>query len=521
MISHLRRTKIIATFGPAITQKLWTFASLEDPANAEMVKKAYATTESCLLAGVNVARFNFSHGTHEEQLVRAKIIREVSAKLNRPISLMLDTKGPEIRVWKIGNEDGILYRAGSKITIYTTQKVVGDESGFSVVDSTETYNMAKDVAVNNTILVDDGKLSLEVASVDVAQGLIEVYVINDHVLKTNKRINLPGADYTIPFLSEKDRGDILFAIEHNYDYIAASFVNSKENLLDIKKILNENGGSHIKLIAKIETRQGIDRLDEILTVADGVMVARGDLGLEVPYYEVPYWGKYIIKKCRYANVPVIMATQMLDSLEKNIIPTRAESSDVFWAVELGVDATMLSGESAQGLFPINAINVMSKIDRQSEIFYDYDRSLRTYFSKSPKFHTPMYQFARKIAEIVMPEREIMNSGFSFQAIAVFGPTEEFITALSAARPATRVLVFTDNPRVYTGLGIFYGILPILVDDVTHAQTYAADYLKAYYDNQIQTRRDHSLSRKTLVVYGSELGLIDNHTPIAGVEVKLK
>ncbi|WP_391592012.1 Pyruvate kinase [[Mycoplasma] cavipharyngis] len=520
MISHLRRTKIIATLGPAITQKLTTFASLENPDNQAIVQKAYTTTKAALLAGINVARLNFSHGSHEEQLVRAKIVRDVARELKRPVSLMLDTKGPEIRVFQMEQDSGVLFTAGSIIMIHTTEKIIGSSTSFSVIDSTGTYNMAKDVNVNDKILVDDGKLSLEVAKVDVDQGLIEAIVLNDHLLKTNKRINLPSSKYTIPFLSDKDRNDILLAIEHQFNYIAVSFVNTKENLLDIKAILDANHGSHIKLIAKIETRQGIDNIDEIISVADGVMIARGDLGLEVPYYEVPYWGKYIIKKCRYANIPVIMATQMLDSLEKNIIPTRAESSDVFWAVELGVDATMLSGESAQGLYPVNAINVMSRLDRQSEIFFDYKRSLETYFIHSPKFNTPLYQFAKKIAETVIPKREIMNSGFTYQGIAIFGPSEQLIQAISAARPATRVLVFTNDPNVYYGSGVLYGILPILVEDVSHAQMYAADYLKAYYDNQVQTRRDSKLTRRTLVVCGTDLYEIDNNTAITGVEVKI-
>lgn len=518
MISHLRKTKIIATFGPSITQKIWNFAIMNDPNNAEMVRIAYATTRSAMLSGINVARLNFSHGTYEEQLVRIKIIREVAAQLKRPVSLMLDTKGPEIRVGQMIDNDGFLYKTGDKITIYTTIKKIGDQSGFCVTDSTGIYNMAKDVKPDDTILVDDGKMNLQTIAVDILKGEISAIVINDHLLKTNKRINLPNSDYTIPFLSEKDHQDILFAIANKFDYIAASFVNCKQNLLDIKKILKANNGSHIQLVAKIETRQGIDNLAEILEVADGVMVARGDLGLEVPYYEVPYWGKYIIKMCRYANIPVIMATQMLDSLEQNIIPTRAESSDVFWAVELGVDATMLSGESAQGKFPINAINVMSHLDRQSEIFFDYKRSLATYFSHIPAYNSLEGIFAKKIANEVMPIREVMNDGFSYQAIALFESNLNFLKILSATRPAARVLVFTDDHRLYTGCGILYGITPILVKDTKHAITHPAEYLKKYYDNQIQVKKNPDLTRKTLVVINQEWKVIDNNTPVNDIEI---
>lgn len=329
MINHLRRTKIIATFGPAITKDLATFAMLSDPINQAKVAEVYEDTKNSLLAGTNVVRLNFSHGSREEQLVRAQLVRKAATELQRPVSIMLDTKGPEIRVCDLGCQEGQMFYQGQIITINTLHKKVGTAKSFSVTDSTGSYNMAKDVKVGDAILVDDGKLLLIATTVDEQQGIIICQVKNNHLLKTNKRINLPASDYTIPFLSDKDREDILFAAKHHFNYIAASFVNKKENILAIKEVLASVNATHIKLIAKIESRQAIENLAEILTVVDGIMIARGDLGLEVPYYEVPYWGKYIIKKCRYANIPVIMATQMLDSLEKNIIPTRAEASDVF------------------------------------------------------------------------------------------------------------------------------------------------------------------------------------------------
>lgn len=499
MISHLRRTKIIATFGPAITKQLTELSQLDDPSYSEMVKSAYKTTKDCLLSGVNVARLNFSHGSYEEQLIRVKIIREVASELKRPISLMLDTKGPEIRVYEMANKSGEQFNAGDQILINTIEKKIGDHSGFSVTDSTGSYNMAKDVKVDDIILVDDGKLSLKILSVDVENGLIETTAMNNHLLKTNKRINLPTSDYSIPFLSEKDVCDIKFAIEHKFNFIAASFVNSAQNILDIKKILNDHDANHIKVVAKIETRQGIDNLDSILSVADGIMIARGDLGLEVPYYEVPYWGKYIIKKCRFHNVPVIMATQMLDSLEKSIIPTRAECSDVFWAVERGVDATMLSGESAQGQFPVNAIKVMSRLDRQSEIFFDYKRTLEYYYPQIPQFNTKLGEMVNKIAKLIAPTRQVMNEEFEFQAIAVFTNDYEFLKILSCSRPAARVLAFTTDVQLYNSCGLLYGITPILVADLNHAQTHFQDYLTFYFNSHIQTNSCDKITRKTAVI----------------------
>lgn len=509
MISHLRRTKIIATFGPAITKQLTELAQLEDPDYAEMVQSAYTTTKECLMAGINVARLNFSHGSYQEQLLRLKIIRDVAAELKRPISLMLDTKGPEIRVYTMANAAGERYYVNDRITISTIAKTAGDRAGFSVTDSTGAYNMAKDVKVGDIILVDDGKLSLKTVGVDVEKGLIQAVAMNSHLLKTNKRINLPTSDYSIPFLSEKDVNDIKFAIEHKFNFIAASFVNCAQNVLDIKKILKAHNAEHIKVVAKIETRQGIDHLDEILAVTDAIMIARGDLGLEVPYYEVPYWGKYIIKKCRFNNVPVIMATQMLDSLEKNIIPTRAECSDVFWAVERGVDATMLSGESAQGQFPVNAIQVMSRLDRQSEIFFDYKHTLQNYYPKIPQFNTPSGKMVDTIAKLIAPTRQTINEGFEFQAIAVFSNDYDFLKTLSCSRPAARVLTFTTDVQLYNSCGLLYGITPILVADLEHAQTHFQDYLTVYYNSHIQTNSCDKVTRKTVVVLnGQEPFVVD-------------
>lgn len=503
MISHLRRTKIIATFGPSITKDLFSFKILEDPNNQLKVQEVYETTKESLLAGVNVVRLNFSHGSREEQLVRAHLVRKAAAELQRPVSIMLDTKGPEIRVCDIGKSDGRMFLKNQKITIYTLTKQPGTDKSFSVTDSTGTYNMAKDVKVGDVILVDDGKLVLHTNEVDRDRGIIECLVKNDHLLKTNKRINLPASDYSIPFLSQKDHEDILFAIENKFNYIAASFVNNKQNVLDIKAILKSANAEHIKVIAKIESRQAINNLDEILTVVDGIMIARGDLGLEVPYYEVPYWGKYIVKKCRYANIPVIMATQMLDSLEKNIIPTRAEASDVFWAVERGVDATMLSGESAQGQFPINAINVMSKLARQSEIFFDYKRSLSIYYPQIPHYSSAQGQMIEKIAEKLFPKSQGMDTQFSYQSIAVFTNDYEFLKMLSISRPAARVLAFTTDVTLYNSCGILYAITPILVKDLDHAITNHRAYVKHYYDNHIQCKNP-IVSRKTLFLIGDKL-----------------
>jgi pyruvate kinase len=252
-----------------------------------MVRLAYERMEGILKAGVTCVRLNFSHGLYEEQQVRINIAREVSKKLNRNISIMLDTKGPEIRLGQI--KDGpVPVSKNSLITIYTKEQIIGDSTKFFVTDSTGTYNMAKDVKVGGIILVDDGKLQLKITEINVDQGLIKTIALNDHSINDKKRINLPNTEYSMPFMSQKDRDDILFGIKNNVDYIAASFVNSKENVQEIRNFLDANGGSQIQIISKIESTHAIRNIDEILDATNGVMVARGDLALEIPFYDVPY-----------------------------------------------------------------------------------------------------------------------------------------------------------------------------------------------------------------------------------------
>jgi pyruvate kinase len=260
---------------------------LKKSENADMVSLAYERMQNILKAGVNCVRLNFSHGSHEEQQVRINIARDVAKKMNRHISIMLDTKGPEIRVGQIRNGP-IAINKDSNITIYTKEQIIGDANKFFVTDSTGTYNMAKDVKVGGTILVDDGKLQLKISEVNVVQGYIKTIALNSHFINDKKRINLPNTEYSMPFMSQKDREDILFGIKNNVDYVAASFVNSKENVQEIRNFLDANGGNQIQIVSKIESTHAIRNIDEILEATNGVMVARGDLALEIPFYDVPY-----------------------------------------------------------------------------------------------------------------------------------------------------------------------------------------------------------------------------------------
>lgn len=466
--NYYKRTKIVATLGPAITQKIWDFKMLNDKKNIALRKKAYETMEEIFKSGVNCVRLNFSHGSYDEQLVRIKIAREVAKKLGINISIMLDTKGPEIRVGKMKTEF-VEIEKDSQVKIYTKKAIVGTNKQFFVTDSTGTYNMANDVNVGGIILIDDGKLQLKVISNDKAAGIITTKALNKHVISEKRRINLPNTEYTIPFLSEKDRNDIKFAIENDLDYIAASFVNNKKNIQEIREILKKHNNNKIQIISKIESTHAIKNIDEIIAESDGIMVARGDLALEIPYYDVPYWEKYIIKKCRFVAKPVIVATQMLDSLEKNIQPTRAEVTDVFFAVERGTDATMLSGESAKGQFPVIAVSTMRKIDIKSEILFDYKRAYSYYFSRV-KLPLSARKIAKKIASKTMPSGSEIIPNFPYEFVALFTNDESVIRAVSNIRPAATILVFTDQESLIRKFGINYAIQTKLVNSLKEAKS---------------------------------------------------
>ncbi len=465
--TNFKRTKIVATLGPAITQKIFDWKAFNDPKNAESVKLAYERMEEIIRKGVNCVRLNFSHGNHEEQEIRIKIVREVAAKLNRNIAIMLDTKGPEIRVNKFEPEM-VEIKAGNVITIHTINKIIGSDTEFSVTDSTGTYNMAKDVKKGQLVLVDDGKLELFVDEVDVDKGVLKTVALNTHKIIEGRRINLPGSNYTMPFLSDKDKKDIKFACDNNLDYIAASFVNSKENVQAIREILIANNHPQIQIISKIETGKAIENLQEIIAASDGIMVARGDLGLEIPYYDLPYWQKQMIRLCRYVGKPCIVATQMLDSLERNIQPTRAEVTDVFFAVERGCDATMLSGESAKGQFPVVAVDTMARIDQQSELLFDYDRAINVYFPNT-KFPSYASKIALKIAKRLMPTGGHVTPNFNHNFFALFTDDKTLIKAVSNIRPAATIIVITSEKELLNAFAINYGIQTYYVKDLNQAK----------------------------------------------------
>ncbi len=288
MKDHIKRTKIIATLGPSVTGKIFSFEAFKDPKNKEIIEQSKKNIEALIKAGVNVFRFNFSHGNHEEQKIRVDLIREVEKKLNTKVSLLLDTKGPEIRVGKI-QDGGVEIKKGDEVVILTNDREnVGTSKKFSVYPSSPEYFMENDVKVGDPIYLDDGKLEVIAKKIDNVKHEIIGEAASTHKLTSNKRINLPNADYSMPFMTEKEHNDIKFAVENCYDYIAASFVNTVDNVREIKEVLKKYNAEHIQIISKIETKLAIKNIDDIISVSDAIMVARGDLGLEIPYYEVPF-----------------------------------------------------------------------------------------------------------------------------------------------------------------------------------------------------------------------------------------
>ncbi|MBS9775976.1 MAG: pyruvate kinase PykF [Fusobacterium sp.] len=331
----MKKTKIVCTIGPKTE-------------NVELLK-------TLLQNGMNVMRLNFSHGNYEEHKNRINNFRQAVSETGIRGALLLDTKGPEIRTIKLKDGKDVVIKDGQKFTFTTDKTVVGDENKVAV-----TYEgFARDLKVGSIVLVDDGLIELEVVEINGEE--VVCVAQNNGELGENKGINLPGVSVKLPALSEKDIADLKFGCENNVDFIAASFIRKAQDVRDVRKILKENGGDRILIISKIENREGLDNFDEILAESDGIMVARGDLGVEIPVEEVPLAQKMMIKKCNQAGKVVITATQMLDSMIKNPRPTRAEANDVANAIMDGTDAIMLSGETAKGDYPVESVEVMNRI----------------------------------------------------------------------------------------------------------------------------------------------------------------
>ena len=423
MNAPIRKTKIVCTMGPNLFEKHLI---------APLMK-----------AGMNVARFNFSHGTYETHQHYYDEVCRIRDELGLPVATMLDTKGPEIRVRSFKN--GRVTLQNGQLFTLTTDEVEGDEERVSI-----TYKeLPQDIAVGSSILIDDGLIGMQVERIDGAD--IVCRVLNGGVVSNNKGVNIPNAHLSMPFISEKDHQDILFAIKNGYDFIAASFTRCADDIMQIRHILQENNCHTINIIAKIENMEGVENIDEILRVVDGVMVARGDLGVEVPLEDVPSLQKKLIQRGIAAGKPVITATQMLDSMIKNPRPTRAEATDVANAIYDGTSAIMLSGESAVGAYPVEAVETMVRIALRAEADMDYIRR----FSRDTSASTDV---TNAISHATVTSAHDLNASASI-TVTKSGSTARI---LSRYRPACVIVGCTTEKHVWRQLALSWGTVPLMI-----------------------------------------------------------
>lgn len=421
---YLRKTKVICTLGPAVD-------------NDEMLR-------SLIRSGMDCARFNFSHGTHESHLATYRRLCRIRDEQSRPVAAMLDTKGPEIRIRSFQNGP-ITLTEGQRFTL-STWEGDGDENWVSVT----YHNLHNEVTPGTRILIDDGLVELTVAEVEGQD--IRCTVVTGGQLSNNKSINIPDAKIQLPALTDKDREDLRFAAENDFDFVAASFIRKAQDILDIRAELDKWGGQAIRIIAKIENREGVDNFDEILAVADGAMVARGDLGVEIPAQEVPIIQKEMIAKSVAAGKNVVTATQMLDSMIRNPRPTRAEVTDVANAVYDGTDAVMLSGETAMGKYPVEALKMMAQIAEETESHLDYNAYRRRNVSA---------ENLRKISNAVCFSS--VSTAHDLDAKVIIAPSISGFTAglLSKYRPGARIIGLSPSGTAVRQMQILWGVTPFI------------------------------------------------------------
>lgn len=435
----MKKTKIVCTIGPA-SEKVEQLVQMID-------------------AGMNVARLNFSHGDFEEHGARIINIREASKRTGKMVAILLDTKGPEMRTHNM--KDGLVeFETGDVVRISMTE-VEGTREKFSI-----TYpELINDIEVGTHVLLDDGLIDLEITELDHANNEIVVLVQNPGILKNKKGVNVPGVSVNLPGITDKDAADIRFGLKNDIDYIAASFVRRASDVLEITQILEEENMTHVQIIPKIENQEGVDNIDEILKVSNGIMVARGDLGVEIPTEEVPIVQKALIQKCNQAGKPVITATQMLDSMQQNPRPTRAEASDVANAIFDGTDAIMLSGETAAGDYPIEAVQTMSRIAiRTEEALVNQDAFALKAYSQT--------DMTEAIGQSVGHTARNLN----IQTIVAATESGHTARMISKYRPKANIIAVTFTERQMRGLALSWGVYPVVsekpgsTDDMFHLAT---------------------------------------------------
>ncbi|MFZ5642143.1 MAG: pyruvate kinase [Bacillota bacterium] len=433
------RTKIVCTVGPA-SEKL--------PVLMKMMQ-----------AGMNVARLNFSHGTHEEHLQRVNLIREAARKTGKNIAIMLDTKGPEIRLGYLENEP-VTLEAGKKVTL-----TVNDEKGNESVLPVNYRGLPRDVCPGDRILIADGLIELKVT--DKTRKTVECEVVNGGEITSQKGVNLPGIVVNLPAVTDRDIDDILFAIKYKFDFIAASFIRKANDILGIRQIVEESE-AELDIIAKIESREGLNNLEEIIKVSDGIMVARGDLGVEIPVEEVPMVQKKIIEKCNRAGKPVITATQMLESMIQNPRPTRAEASDIANAIFDGTDAIMLSGETAAGKYPVEAVQTMVKIATKAESSLDYEEIA---------IRRSKYQ-AHTVTDAISHATCTISEDLGAAAIITSTETGHTSRMMSKYRPKSLVVAVTPEEKVLRKMALVWGVQPLLVKRTTNTDSMITEAIEA-------------------------------------------
>ena len=469
----MRKTKIICTIGPAS----------DDP----------AIFKAMCLKGLNVARLNFSHGTHAEHQQKIDMIKAVREELNLPIAIMLDTKGPEYRI-KTFKDGKVALNDGDSFT-FTTREVEGDEHIVSV----SYAGLINDLEVGDRILVNNGLVIFEVESLENGSEA-HCRVITGGMLSDRKSMSFPGKVLRQAFLSEQDKADLLFGIQNDVDFIAASFVSCKQDLIDMKDFLHANGGDNIDVIAKIENQSGVDNIDEICSVCEGIMVARGDLGVEVPFTELPAIQKYLITKCRMLGKRVITATEMLESMISNPRPTRAEISDVANAVYDGTSAIMLSGESAAGKYPIDAVRVMSEIAEETERHIDFTQ----------RFHTQAFKIKNRV-DAISHAACTMGIDLNARAIVVTSLSGMTVRMVSRFRAPTDIVGLATNKKAWYKLALSWGVLPMLTE-----QFPSMDVLYYY---AVRAARDALGLRKgdTIVMTGGDTSGASGNTNVLRIE----
>ncbi|MDU7336570.1 MAG: pyruvate kinase [Clostridium sp.] len=449
----MRKTKIICTLGPSTDKE--------------------SVLRQLMLSGMDVARLNFSHQTHAEQKVRSDKVKKLRQELDVPVALLLDTKGPEVRI-KTFSVPQITLKQGQQFTL-TTQQVEGTDQIVSVTFA----NLPKDVTHGSHILIDDGLIELRVESCTDTDVLCTV--LNGGTLSSNKGVNVPGVQLSLPFISEQDQKDIAFAVQEEFDFIAASFTRSARDILELRSELEKLNCHSMRIIAKIENREGVDNIDEIIRVADGIMIARGDLGVEIPLEEIPVVQKRLIKKGYNGGMQVITATQMLDSMMKNPRPTRAEATDVANAIYDGTSAIMLSGETAAGKYPIESLKTMSTIAERTERDINYkSRFMQLVGKESPNVTSAI-------------SHATCTTAHDLGAVAIITVSKSGRTArmVSKYRPACPIISGTTSETVRRQMNLSWGVIPIMVDEQVNTDK--------LFDHVVKVSKDRGLVKDGDVV----------------------